>query len=447
MGTIVQEKTHATLGPSGAHRWVPCPGSIVLSAGRGDAVGRDAKWGTAAHELAAILLEPYSGLQLTPKAIAEIAALDAEAYLGRVFTVEGDDFEVDGDMATCVNDYIGQAVAYMEMGDRLCVEREVSIQHITGEVGATGTSDLIVIKPAAKEIIVIDLKTGRGVIVWADDNEQCTMYGEGARNELDFLYGPFENLTNVIIQPRVEHVSEERIDIATLAQRVEMIREASRRVDIARLERGTGLTRRDWIDDFLNPGTKQCKFCPAKGIPCPALSDAVSGALSFTAPAAKAEDFPDLSLPKQAAAAVVDMAAIEDETFATACRALEMVEAWVDAVRDERKRRLFDGKPVSGFYLGLGPKGSREWEDPKAAEETMRKAKLTVDEMFTKKLITFPAAEKKFKGNKTLWAKLAPNVKQAPAGPIVCKDGDGKPVWTSAAPADAFPELETDPFS
>lgn len=48
---------HAQLGPSGASRWMACPGSVRLSAGLPDESSPFAEEGTKAHELAEICLK------------------------------------------------------------------------------------------------------------------------------------------------------------------------------------------------------------------------------------------------------------------------------------------------------------------------------------------------------------------------------------------------------
>jgi hypothetical protein len=48
----MSEPAHAKLGPSGAHRWMSCPGSIVLEEDVPDRSSVYADEGTAAHMLA-----------------------------------------------------------------------------------------------------------------------------------------------------------------------------------------------------------------------------------------------------------------------------------------------------------------------------------------------------------------------------------------------------------
>lgn len=450
--TEVAEKAHAVLGPSSAKRWSSCPGSVVLCEGRADSAGYHAKWGTAAHELAAIMLEPWSGEELTADLIQGVFDLNAESYLGRVFTVEGEDFEVDGDMATCVNDYINYLTTLIDPGDILLVEQELPIEHITGEKGATGTGDAVIIKTAAKQIVAADLKTGRGVTVYAEDNPQCTMYTDGAIYAYEPLYGPFDGWerVNAIIQPRIEHYDVEYVSEVKHLSRIGALQFAAERVDGARVAAVLcdPLSDEGWIGEYLDPGPAQCKFCDAKAI-CPALRGEVSGALSSTAPADR-DDFPDLSLPKQAAAATpsenTDAGALSE-----ALRAADLVEAWLKAVREEGFRRAMAGDDVPGFKLVMGKRGNRAWTDADAAEETMKTARLKVDEMYDRKLISVTTAEKLLKGRPKVWGKLAGLIGQSEGKPSLAPESDPRPRYNPVvATAEDFPELgedEVDPFS
>ena len=66
------EGQHAVLSPSGADRWMVCPGSVRLSEGMPDTSSKAADEGTAAHFMAAECL---------------IAKVDAIVHLGKTINV------------------------------------------------------------------------------------------------------------------------------------------------------------------------------------------------------------------------------------------------------------------------------------------------------------------------------------------------------------------------
>lgn len=428
--TDVAEKTHALLSPSGAARWSRCPGSVVLEAPFPNDTSKYARWGTAAHELASWCLENAvkESASPFPGELGDAwSPANAEGYLGRIINVEGHDIEVDMEMADCVNTYVAHVEAYWEPGDILLVEVSVPLEHITGEKDATGTSDVVIIKPKRKEIVCIDLKGGAGVEVYADDNEQTTMYIGGALEEYDLFHGPFEWATSVIVQPRRDHISEERITIGELRERLAKLHD--RAVDV-------GKAMKEDATLHLNPGEKQCRFCRAKST-CPALNGFVTETLGATA---DRDDFPDLSLPKQAAAAVVPS---DSDALAAAMRAAPLIEIWLSGVRAEVDRRLYLGEAVPGFYLGQGKQSNRAWSSEHAAEEALKKLRLGVDAVYTKKVISPTKAEALLKKEPKKWAKIAPLIaERQPGKPTVCKDGDKTAPWVPpTADAEDFPNM------
>lgn len=453
--TEVAAKTHALLSPSGAHRWTRCAGSVVLEQGQDDTGSAHARWGTCVHEVGALVLSSAVKTADDGAYTREFwEPENAEAYIGRVFQIDGHDVEFDMEMADCVNDYVAHVESFWEPGDILLVEQAVPLAHITGEVGATGTSDCIILKLHAREIVVIDLKGGRGVQVDAEDeendaegepllNQQGAMYGDGAREEHDLIYGPFDRVRIVIIQPRLNHVSEVVATPERLARNIALIRaRASSAMSYLAINRQGALIP----DSSLAPGEKQCKFCSAKAI-CPALEGAVSEALALTAPPARADEFPDLSIGKQAAAAVPEQPIKVDGTrLAKAWKAIPLVELWANAVRDAVHEALHDGKEVGDLCLYEGRAGARAWADVAAAEATLKAAKVKVDEMYDRKLISPTEAEKRLaKSRKPLWAKLAPLISRSETQPVVGVQGDPKrKVWSPARPEE-FPDLDACP--
>lgn len=181
--------THAILSPSSAGRWIPCPASVALTRDAEDESSEFADEGTAAHELAAMALT---------------AGNDAAAYLGRIIKVEdtGREFEVTPDMAGFVQVYLD---IVRGIPGELMVEQRLPITPITGEPDAFGTSDAVIL--AGDELVIVDLKYGRGVKVEAEDNEQLGIYALAALLEYEFL-GDFKRARMMIVQPRLGHVSE-----------------------------------------------------------------------------------------------------------------------------------------------------------------------------------------------------------------------------------------------
>jgi hypothetical protein len=201
---------HAKLSPSGAHRWMRCPGSIALEAPFPDDSSVYAAEGTLAHLLAS---EELDGTK------------PAAERIGEQHTVDGFDFTVDKVMVAYVEDYV-KLVREIAVGGVLLVEQRVPIGHLTGETDATGTSDAVVVHADEGRLTVIDLKYGMGVRVLADGNEQAMMYALGALERYEQL-ADFVNICMVIHQPRLNSVSEHWIRVDDLMKFAAKVTEAA----------------------------------------------------------------------------------------------------------------------------------------------------------------------------------------------------------------------------
>jgi CRISPR/Cas system-associated exonuclease Cas4 (RecB family) len=181
------------------------------------------------------------------------------AFLGQEKSVDGFTFKVDEEMIADVEMYLNFLSGMMLAGGKLHSEVKVPIGHITGESGATGTSDAIIID--GDEMIVIDLKTGRRVEVEAENNDQLLLYAAGA---IAKFYGGGNHprrIRMVICQTGMKKVSEWLITYEELLSHAERIKAAAAICMAEETPPG-------------NPGDKQCKYCRAKSV-CTALEATV----------------------------------------------------------------------------------------------------------------------------------------------------------------------------
>lgn len=402
---MTEEAAHARFSPSGAHRWVNCTGSLALEQDFPDDSSDFADEGTGAHTLASMVL-----LEKTPK---------CSAYLGRRLDIRpGKTIEVTTEMCDEVQKYVDFVRGCEKTGMTLCVEQKVDFSALLGlEPGeGFGTADAVLFGDG--HITVVDLKYGKGVRVDAEENMQLMLYALGAIESFSML-DDFQTITMVIHQPRIEGgVSIWHQDIARLQ---EFAREAATAaVDVKAAMRAKA---DNWskvkAEAFLHPGKKTCQWCKAKST-CPALGKHVQETIGA--------QFDDLTQVKQA---VEDVASSGDNYLANAMAAADLLENFIKAVRAEVERRLLAGKPISGWKLVEGRKGSRKWSDPKAAETLLKETfRIPVDHMYDKTLISAPAAIELLKDQPKRLPKVEALITRSDGKPSVAPVSDKRPAWS-----------------
>lgn len=377
--------THALFSPSAAHRWLRCPGSIVLEEGIESKSSAYAEEGTRLHKLAADTLDRIVVEDLSPANV---------------------------DMPSEIRDYV-KAVWDAAEGGALMVEQKVVFGPAVGldEEEGFGTIDAAIIHGDRLEIW--DMKTGRGVRVDADENEQLMLYALGALHTFAPL-GPFEKVKMVIHQVSLDHVSTWEITVDEL----ELWSLAVKRT-ITSIKAGNAP---------FEPGEKQCRFCKAKAT-CPALAARVQETIGA--------QFPDLSEMDQPKA-------MGNNSLAVALDNVDLIETWCKAVRERAYEELSMGRPVPGYKLVAGKRGSRQWADEQAARTALKSMRLKVEEMFDLKLISPTSAEKLHKAGtlgERQWTRLQSLITQADGKPHVAPESDKRPALTPSV--EDFPLLET----
>jgi hypothetical protein len=166
---------HARLGPSGAKKWLSCPGSIVLEAQFPNKSSNYADEGTACHDIAARCL---------------VDNLRASSFIGEYVVVSKADelkrtVEFTPELAELTQEYVDSIVGALLPDTQLWVEVKVDISTWLGVQEQFGTADVVTVEayrgPDAQEgditVGVDDAKFGRTPV--PVDTPQLPLYALG----------------------------------------------------------------------------------------------------------------------------------------------------------------------------------------------------------------------------------------------------------------------------
>lgn len=188
---------HALLGASSAHRWLICPPIARLEEHFKDRGSSFAEEGTAAHELAELVLAKRFKLMATRSVNTKLKKFRSEnSYY-------------DQSMEDYVETYCDLVEERVNHYQDAVIELEQKVDFTKWVPEGFGTSDVVVL--ADNTIEIIDLKYGKGVPVDAYLNPQLMLYALGAVDKYDIIY-EFETVCMTIVQPRLDNISTFEID-------------------------------------------------------------------------------------------------------------------------------------------------------------------------------------------------------------------------------------------
>lgn len=405
-----QERAHAIRSPSSAHGWRRCKGRINAEKGRPDRVGVEAAEGTLFHEHAELCL---------------VLGLDPEDFK------TGVDNKVDGhtvsynqemiDHLTKGLDFIYSKLAEyrMDTGEEalLFVENRVRIEPWTMEPNGFGTSDVCMVFPLWRLIIVFDWKYGK-IVVSPIRNDQLTLYGLGCWGDIAHKF--FEGVDPADI--RVEYIIWQPRVPGGGGSWGETVAEMLAEGELIRLD-----AEQTYDPDApRTAGPKQCMYCKASG-DCTTLAD-----YNLKQFGIRFDDIDD-AVELDIELADPDFAEWSLERRAYVLLHKAAFERWFKKLHEGAMLAAAQGSPWPMTKMIMGPDGNRAWKKGEEEEvegllvsllaESKRKSK---PEAVTRKLMT-PAKAQEVLGKKIYENHLKPYVTRSPGKPMMAPETDPRP--------------------
>lgn len=391
---------HAVLSASSAHRWMNCPGSVLLEQEYPDSTSEFAAEGTLAHEICELKLRAYA---IEPMGKTEYNSRLAKLKAAELYKPE---------METSTDVYLEYIKAVMlSYPVQPAVVAEKRVDYSAYAPDGFGTADCLVL--AGDVLHVIDYKHGKGVPVSADHNPQMMLYALGAVSAYSMLYS-FKVVKMAIVQPRLGNISEFELPVD------ELIR---------------------WGTDTVAPAAKlalsgeggyaageHCRFCRAKA-EC----------------RARAEHYMQLKDTAEAWAssksAIKASTCYTDEELAEYLKAGDMLESWYKDIKEHALALCLAGQDVPG-YKAVAGRTSRSFTDTDKAFEVLMANGVDKAVLYQYVPLTLAKTEEAV-GKKLFKALLADYVVQTPGKPTLVPASDKRARITNTASADnVFKKLE-----
>lgn len=327
---------HVIFAPSGSAMWANCAGSLLPNLLVEDSAGEDAAEGSVGHEIAEQWLK--AGRRPTHR-VGEIVEI-RERY-------EAFNIEITWEML----DYVQEYVDWVSMlpGEHF-VETRVDFSDLTPIPHQSGTADHAACD--REHLIVSDLKFGKGIMVFAEENTQLLLYAYGFFKLKDPEYH-FKKITLRIGQPRLNHYDEWSISREELLARAKWLKERAYAA---------------WSKNAPRmPSLKACQWCNIKS-GCAALAVLVKkildGDVSVLYVEIDAESMEEImsEIDRPGAFEAIEIDQLTLRQKAQIYQAKKLVDSFFREIHLDLEDRLNRGETVDGFKLVPG-RSTREFRD------------------------------------------------------------------------------------
>lgn len=388
-----EDRKHALLSASGAHRWLSCPPSAQLEQQFPDTTSKAAKEGTLAHELAELKVRNYFYT-------VDFGKRKLTAAINKLKKEELWEDEMVGYTDEYL-DYVKSIALAFSSEPYAAIEKRVDLTAYIPD--GFGTADCILIGSGI--LHVIDFKYGKSPDgrVSAEQNPQMLLYALGVYEAYRMLY-PVQEIRLSIVQPRIsDGISEWSCTVDELMQFAQLVKE---RAVLAIKGEGE-----------FKPDPKTCRYCRARAR-CRARAEKNVELASMT------DKNPKL---------------LTNEELGQYLLKGKDVAKWLGDVQDCALAECLAGNEVAGWKAVEG-RGGREWTDMDLAFARLQENGVPETILWERKPLTLAQVEKAV-GKKEFESFVGDMVIKRPGKPTLVEQLDQRPAITNKiTAAEAFKE-------
>lgn len=367
------EREHALLSPSSSSRWLNCTPSARLAENAESKSSVYAEEGTLFHEICEYCLAQWNAGVWEPDPFGEeLPELKDDHLMHPLFKQEM--FK----HARNYCDFVMNENYNLEKSDGACkmlLEERVNISEYAPDCFGSVDCQLV----ARDTLIVIDLKYGEGVKVYAERNTQMMLYALGAIKGKPTI----KTVRLVIAQVRLNHFDVWEISVNDLLQWADkVLKPTAKKAFAGKGEQKLG----DW-----------CGFCPVKA-QCRKQYEAV------------VSDFDKYEYPEL----------LTEDEICDLIEKIDKYKGWLESVNKFVYDEALRGHKWKGYKLVAG-RSSRVITDEEAIRQDLLTKKYLEDEIFNIKLKGIGDLEK-LVGKKQFSALYGQYVKSKPGNPKLVPD-------------------------